>query len=503
MSWIFKIAPVLLIVAVVAHEACAAVVPATPTALPSNKATLTDASGYRDRTSGGLNNVGSNGNYWSFAPNSQANARNLNFNSGNVNPLNNNNRANGFSVRPSRALGVAGCFSTSAMKYSATDIRRLVTEAYLKAREEERSSLAQLTFETNLEQEISKLSRELYRRTWYPQPLDWFVIKEPAVREVFAPKFRDRVVSHVLFLMISPIFERYFICDSFSCRTDKGTLVGIERLEHHIRSVTENWEKEAWSLNYDIRAYFMSINRARLYGIISETLSKNERRHPNAIDYGFADWLLRTTILERNPLDGCVYHGNPALISLIQPGKSLRDQAPGVGIPIGDVMNQLCSNIYLNTFDQWVKRELKIRHYVRYVDDGKMLHQDREYLEECRERADEFLRENLRLSLHPNKTVITNLRETVYFLGAAIKPYRRYARNDTVARFRRKMREMNSALETGELTALQVLPRLNSHLGYFSHFKARKITAGSIAAAPAIAGSFDFAKNLTKATIKK
>ena len=63
------------------------------------------ASGYRNRTSGGLNNVGSNGNYWSFAPNSQTNARNLNFNSGNVNPLNNNNRANGFAVRPSEHWG--------------------------------------------------------------------------------------------------------------------------------------------------------------------------------------------------------------------------------------------------------------------------------------------------------------------------------------------------------------------------------------------------------------
>ncbi len=59
------------------------------------------ASGYRNRTSGGLNNVGGNGNYWSAAANSRANAYNLNFNSGNVNPLNNNNRANGFSVRPS------------------------------------------------------------------------------------------------------------------------------------------------------------------------------------------------------------------------------------------------------------------------------------------------------------------------------------------------------------------------------------------------------------------
>ena len=58
--------------------------------------------GYRNRISGSLNDVGSNGDWWSYAPNSQANSRNLNFNSGNVNPLNNNNRANGFAVLPAQ-----------------------------------------------------------------------------------------------------------------------------------------------------------------------------------------------------------------------------------------------------------------------------------------------------------------------------------------------------------------------------------------------------------------
>lgn len=76
----------------------------------SETALFATASGYRNRESGGLNNVGSNGNYWSSAANSQTNAYNLNFNSGNVNPLNNNNRANGFSVRPVRAFNTPNWF---------------------------------------------------------------------------------------------------------------------------------------------------------------------------------------------------------------------------------------------------------------------------------------------------------------------------------------------------------------------------------------------------------
>ena len=77
----------------------------TVSATASNKRLLIlAASGYRNRASGDLNNVGSNGNYWSAAQNSADNAYNLNFNSGNVNPLNNNNRANGFSVLPVRRI---------------------------------------------------------------------------------------------------------------------------------------------------------------------------------------------------------------------------------------------------------------------------------------------------------------------------------------------------------------------------------------------------------------
>lgn len=65
------------------------------------------AAGYRNYSNGTRNNVGNNGNYWSAVPNSTNNGRNLNFNSGNVNPVNNNNRSNGFSARPVQAFAWA------------------------------------------------------------------------------------------------------------------------------------------------------------------------------------------------------------------------------------------------------------------------------------------------------------------------------------------------------------------------------------------------------------
>ena len=486
-----------------ASEVYTAVGQEPPTVYSTNGTLITDASGYRANGTGGLTNMGSNGNYWVCAPNSQTNARNLNFNSGGVYPLNNNNRSNGFSVRPCRAFDKAACcvcFSSS-MRYTFKQVHYLVTVAYIKARAEERDTPAQLEFELNLEHNLKLLARELYFLQWYPQPLDWFVHLDPTVREVFAPKFRDRIVSHVLFMMLSPVFERFFIYDSHSCRVGKGTLEGIERFEHNIRSVTNNYTRDAYCLNMDISGYFMSMVRSKLYEIIWATLGPYQRRFPDAMDYRLADYLI-TTFLSRDPLEGCVYHGDPKLIALVPPSKSLRFQKPGVGVPIGDVINQLNSNIYMTPFDQFVKRVLKVP-YDRYVDDGKELDQSRDYLVECWERSGEFLDKELCLTLHPNKTTITSLYDTNYFLGAAILPYRRYAKNGAVGRFRAYIESVDAAIATGEpLDYPGILSRINSRLGYLQHFDEIKIIEKTINATHYVREAFAFTKDYKKAIIK-
>jgi len=487
-----------------ASEVYAAVGPEPPTVYSANGPLIKDASGYRANDSGGLANMGGNGNYWVCAPNSQTNARNLNFNSGGLYPLNNNNRSNGFSVRPCRAFDKAipcTCFSYP-MRYTFKQVHHIVTRSYIKARAEERNTPAQLDFEMDLEHNLKLLTRELHSLQWYPEPLDWFVHSDPTIREVFAPKFKDRIVSHVLFSMISPVFERFFIFDSHSCRVGKGTLEGIERLEHNIRGVTDNYRYDAYALNLDITGFFMSIVRSRLYDIIWATLGPYQLRNPDAMDYTMADYLI-TTFLSRDPLEGCIYHGDPKLIAKVPPSKSIRNQKPGTGLPIGDVINQLNSNIYMNPFDQYVKRVLLIRYYNRYVDDSKLLHRLYQYLVECWERSGEFLDKELCLTLHPNKTTITNLYDTTTFLGSALLPYRRYAKNDAIGRFRAYIESLDAALAAGEpLDFTGVLSRINSRLGYLQHFDELKMVAKTINSTQYVREAFSFTKDYKKAIIK-
>lgn len=474
-----------------------------PSAVHSSNGPLkyVDASGYRANTSGALTNMGSNGNYWSYGSNSQTNARNLNFNSGNVNPLNNNQRSNGFSVRPCRAFDNAGEYTVFCMKYTYDDIHCLVTEAYLDARKNERNTPAQLEFELNLEERIADHAHALHSRRWVPGPMDWFVNLEPTVREIFCWRnYEDGVTSHIVLNLIGPIFERYFIFDSYSCRKGKGTLVGIERFEHHLRSATNNYTREASVLNIDVSGFFMAMVRSILYDIIHEQLERHRARFPDEIDYDFADYLI-SAYIAHDPLDGCRYLGDPALISLVPPNKSLRGRQPGVGLPIGDVNNQLNANIYMNVFDWFVKRELRVRNYGRYVDDARLLGPEQN-LPDWRDACGEFLDRRLCLTLHPTKTTITSAYETNYFLGGAFLPYRRYAQNETVTRFRRYVRDLDALLESGDADLAAELSKMNSRLGYLQHFRARKIITTAIEAAPHVRAAFDFTPHYTKSIIK-
>ena len=485
---------------------------ASTPAFAFNKSSLfLSASGSRYHSSGGLSSVGGNGNYWSAAANSQTNAYNLNFNSGNVNPLNNNNRANGFSVRAVQASNRPDLRFTT-MQLSKEELHRLLTLAYLDARKNERNADSQLQFELNLERNLWNLCEDLYSRKWRPLPPVCFIITKPTVREVFAPRFEDRIVSHLLFNMIAPLCERTFIYDSYSCRKGKGTLFGVERFEHHLRAATDNFTHEAFVLNVDISGYFMNINKAILYNILCDSLSKyrirladNSKTFDDIIDISFVDYLIRA-ILFRNPTENCIRVGSIHDWDPLPPHKSLFFSPLGTGLTIGDLTSQLFSNVYMNPFDQFCKRELHLSNYGRYVDDARAIDADRCVLQDCIPLMRDFLHNELKLTLHPNKTNITSTHGENIFLGADCREFRRYAVNRTVASFRSAVHELEYIL-TDSSSALSIddynkaLSRLNSYLGYFQHFNERKMLDRTLHDS-SLNAVFLFSRNYTKANIR-
>ena len=125
--------------------------------------------------------------------------------------------------------------------------------AYFCARKNKRNTLNALAFEKHFESNIFNLAQEILAGDYTVSPSICFIVDRPVKREIFAADFRDRVVHHLLYSYISPLFEKIFINDSYSCRVAKGTHYGINRLDHFIRSCSGNYPKNALFLNLIFR----------------------------------------------------------------------------------------------------------------------------------------------------------------------------------------------------------------------------------------------------------
>lgn len=371
------------------------------------------------------------------------------------------------------------------MNYSYDELLYYLVYSYLDARMSERNKATQVLFEENLEYNLIDLCNGIFNRTYKPSPPICFLITDPTRREVFAPAFRDRIVSHLLFNSIAPIFEKTFIHDSYSCRLEKGTQFGIDRLKSFLISCSDNYKyiDDTWVLSLDISGYFMSIHRPTLYNIVNTELDRYRYRRidknsdiiwDNYIDYDLCRYLI-DGILLRDPKKGCTIldKDNPEW-KLLPPNKSLFNAPKDTGLPIGDLTSQLFSNVYLNKFDQFMKRELGCKYYGRYVDDSRIISRDKDFLLDIIPKADQFLKNELRLSLHPKKTQIQPAKYGISFLGQIIKPYRTYAKTRTINSLKNTM---YGIMNRPDLTISDVdLARINSYLGFLQHVNEKKIT---------------------------
>ncbi len=296
-----------------------------------------------------------------------------------------------------------------------------IFQAYYDARKNKRNSKSSLAFEINYEKNLINLYYEIIERKYKPSLYSAFIVKKPVKREVFASQFRDRVVHHLIFNYINPIFDPLFINDSYSCRINKGTLYGINRANYFIKSCSQNYKKDAYIMKLDIEGYFMSIDKTILFEIIKKQIIKRQDKLNCELDLIL--FLLEKTIF-CDPTKNCVIKCKRDDWQELPRSKSLFYSVPNKGLPIGNLTSQLFANIYLNEIDQFIKRELKFKYYGRYVDDMIIVDNDKERLIKAIQEIRDYLTINLSLKLHPKKIYLQPFNNGVNFLGAFIKPYR-------------------------------------------------------------------------------
>ncbi len=112
-------------------------------------------------------------------------------------------------------------------------------------------------------------------------------------------------------------------------------------------------------------------------------------------------------------------------------------------MPLGNLTSQFFANIYLNELDQFVKHKLKARYYIRYVDDFVILHKSKEQLEIWKREIEDFLKKNLDLELHPDKSKIINLSRGVDFVGFRNFYRFRLLRKRNIRNMHRKLEQFN------------------------------------------------------------
>jgi len=347
--------------------------------------------------------------------------------------------------------------------------------AYYSARKNKRNTINQLQFEIDYEKQLIALYKQITSYNYKPKRSICFVVNNPVKREIFAADFSDRVVHHLIYNYIMPIFDATFINDSYSCRIGKGTHYGIGRINKFIRSCSQNYTKNCYVLKLDISGYFMAMNKSILFNQIKNTLKK--KQHKINFDLPLVLSLIETTIFNE-PTENCIVKGSRKDWVNLPTNKSLFQSKNNCGLPIGNLTSQLFGNIYLNHFDHWVKQSLGIKYYSRYVDDFVLIHNNKEYLKSLIEPIQKYLQTELHLILHPKKIYLQQYSKGVKYLGAVIKPHRIYVANRTKGNFYNAIQKQNKIVQNHKPTIQEqkeFQAIMNSYLGTISHYKSYKL----------------------------
>ena len=288
-------------------------------------------------------------------------------------------------------------------------------------------------FMFNLENEILNLQQDLLRLTYKPQAYHYFTIYEPKEREISVACFRDRVVHHALVNVLEPIYEKLFIDKSFATRKNKGTHAAIKQAQLYLR-------KNNYFLKCDIRKYFYSINH--------ETLIE----------------LIKVKIADKK------------LLQIIE--RIIKNAGNDVGLPIGNLTSQFFANVYLNSFDHFVKRGLKQQYYLRYMDDFVFFSNDKEELKVVLKEIEVFLLDNLQLNLKEKATLLNTAMHGLSFLGTRIFRKTIRVKQQNLKRSLKKIRHRYYLFKQGHITEEEFILTANSIFAHLRNYNTRNFLKG-------------------------
>jgi RNA-directed DNA polymerase len=311
--------------------------------------------------------------------------------------------------------------------------------AYLKAKKGKSKKLDVLMFEENLLKNVKTLQKELITQTYYPIPLQQFILRDPKTRKISKSDFRDRIVHHALINIIGPIFEKTFIYDSCANQKGKGTSLALKRFDKFKRQVSNNGKliKKPHNKN----------------SIISYAFKADIKHYFDSIDHEILLNIIRRKIKDKHT------------IQLIKKILANFNKNKGKGMPLGNLTSQFFANVYLNDLDYFIKHELKIKHYIRYVDDFIITHSNKKILEIYKYTIIKYLK-YLKLELHPDKSKIFPLYKGVNFLGFRCFYYHKLLRKKNLNHFYKRIAKFKYLLKNRLISQEKIIQSIQGWFAY-------------------------------------
>lgn len=322
-------------------------------------------------------------------------------------------------------------------------------------------------FEVNLFENLEILADALWNYEYKPSRGTAHVIFNPVQREIFAAPYVDRVVHHYIVNALLDWWEKRLNFESCSCRVGRGTSFGIARLDHHVRSVSQNFTRPCYVIKMDISGYFMHIKRDILFDRVMWGLNTEFSDHSDK-RYLMLKHAISEVIFD-DPVDGVKIQGSYEDWRNLPMDKSLFCQPPGQGMVIGNLTSQFFSNIYLDTLDRFITIDLGYKHYGRYVDDFYIVVREEELMQAKQDvRAISMFLEGIGMRLNMKKTRVIPSWQGVPFLGMVV-------RNGAVMPDKRiTLNYLHSAKAlvagTGKVESIV------SYIGMLKHYNAKKVS---------------------------
>ena len=308
--------------------------------------------------------------------------------------------------------------------------------AHIRASKTKRYSLEVLKFEVDLESNIINLLNKLKDGSYKMGKYREFKIYEPKQRVIRSLPYVDRIVHQwYIYEFIKPYIIPRFINDSYACIEGRGTHKAVDKAQYYMRLMKKKYNNY-YLVKCDIKGFFYNIDKDILYSILKEFILDSK--------------LLKLTY------------------------EFVYNDLEKVGIPIGNYTSQFFANIYLNKLDWYVKSNLRIKCYVRYMDDFVMFVKTKEEAKELLKIIDKFVKDELHLELNSKSRYYPN-KMGLDFCGFRIYESYRLLRKRKRKKIKRKVKIWNILYEKGILDVSKTILEWNAFLAHSSHAKCYKL----------------------------